>query len=136
MNTDDYYELIALVETELREVGAGALSDPKLYALSDPDTGERRLFAPKKRLIEMLRAFDRHLAIGDRTTFDHALENINEVTKVGRVEDAVFIPLSEEEEGEPRSLRDAPDLGSVRKVINRLIKQLLEEQDPPKGTEY
>ena len=136
MDTDDYYELIALVEAELREVGAGALSDPNLYTLSDPETGERRLYPPREQLIEMLRAFDRHLAICDRATFDLAFERINEVVKVGRIEDAVFIPTSEEGEGEPRSLRTAPELGAVREAVKRLIEQLLEERDPPRGTEY
>ena len=100
MDTADYYELIALVEAELREVGAGALTDPNLYALRNPETRERRLYPPRKHLIEMLRAFDRHLAICDRVTFDRALERINDVVKVGRIEDAVFIPTTEEGEGE------------------------------------
>ena len=32
------------------------------------------------------------------------------------IEDAVFIPMSEEREGEPRSLRTAPKLGAVREA--------------------
>ena len=79
MDTDDYRELIALVETELREVGAGALSDPNLYAERDLETDEQRLHSPKNHLIEMLTAFRRHLATYDRTTFDRALDRINKV---------------------------------------------------------
>ena len=136
MDTDDYRDLIELVETELREVGAGALSDPNLYSLTDPETGEQRLYPPRKRLIEMLRAFDRHLAIYDRATFDSALGRINDVVNEGRIEDAVFIPMSEEGEGEPHSLRSAPELGAVRDAVAGLIEQLSEESDPPSGTGY
>ena len=135
MDTDDYRDLIGLVERELREVGAGALADPNHYAERDPKTGEQRLYSPRKHLIEMLRAFSRHLAIYDRATFDSALGRINEVVNEGRIEDAIFIPISEEGEGEPRSLRIAPELGAVREAVERLIEQLSEERDLPRETE-
>ena len=135
MDTDDYRELIALVEAQLREVDAGALSDPNLYSLTDPETGEQWLYPPRKRLIEMLRAFDRHLAICDRATFGRALNRMNDVVKEGRIEDAVFIPMSEEGEVEPRSLGIAPELSAVREAVESLIELLLAERDPPKGTE-
>ena len=43
MDTDDDRDLIRLIETELREVGAGALSDPNLYAVRNKETGEYQL---------------------------------------------------------------------------------------------
>ena len=64
----------------------------------------------------MLCAFDCHIAIFDRATFNCALERINGVVKDRRIEDAVFIPMSDEGAGEPRSLRTAPKLDVVREA--------------------
>lgn len=129
MDTNDYFQLIELVEESLRKAGASALSDPELYIGLDPETDEWQRYPPKDHLIEMLRAFDRHLAIYDRTTFHLALDRINEVTVGERLEGAVFIPTSEEGEGEPHSLGSAPELGELRDDVKRLIGELREDRD-------
>ena len=131
MDTDDDRDLIRLVETELREVGAGALSDPNLYAVRNKETSEYQLSSPGEHLIEMLHAFSRHLAIYDRTTFDRALERINKVVNDSHVDDAVFIPVSEEGEGEPQSLGKAPELAPIREAVEILIEQLSEDRGLP-----
>ena len=135
MDTDDYRELIMLVEAKLHEVGAGALSNPNLYVERHLETDEQRLHSPKKHLIDMLRAFSRHLAIYDRTTFDRGLERINKVVNDSHIEDAVFLPMSEEGEGEPRSLGKAPELGPIREAVEILIERLSEDRGQPSDHE-
>ena len=76
MDDDDYRALIAIVAEELRESGAAELADERNYARQEEETGEARLLDPQRRLIEMLEAFNRFLAIQDRQTYVSALSSI------------------------------------------------------------
>jgi hypothetical protein len=69
MDEDDFRALVEIVEEELREVGLGNLADPAHYLTIDPETGDARLIDPQKRVIEMLEALDRAMAIRDRETY-------------------------------------------------------------------
>jgi hypothetical protein len=131
MDDDDLVELIALVEQQLEEAGLGEIADPTLYAERDRETGEPRPLPPMKRLIEMLRAFDRHLSVEDPRTYEAALKRINGSLEEGFVEDAVVIPL--DGRSDPVSLADGPQVGEIRQGLEALIGRLFESYRPDDG---
>jgi hypothetical protein len=134
MDEQDYRTLIALTQEELRRVGAPDLADPERYVYRDPETGELRRLDPKKQLMEMLRAFDRHLAIRDRGTYERALGRLNDVIAEGGVKGAFVVPTEEEGEGPPQSLGELPDLGETRSSLDRLIGMIAEDPGPLEGS--
>ena len=83
----------------------------------------------------MLVAFERHLAILDRGTFQSALETVNDAIVDGELEDAVFVPTAQEGEGASFSFRNAPDLLDLRMRVKDLIKRLGEEGARPERDE-
>ena len=76
MDENDYRALIELVETQLRDVGAPDITDARHYVSPNAETRDALLLPPKARLIAMLRAFGRLLAVEDRATYDIALTRI------------------------------------------------------------
>lgn len=135
MDTVEYQELVALLEAQLKEVGAGELADISLHALRDQETGERRRRPPREHLIEMLLAFDRYLSIRDHNTLSISLRRINNELDDAKVNDVVFVPIPGEGEDTPISFDSAPDLRTVREDVKFLIKQLREESDPTQTVE-
>lgn len=131
MDDDDIRELIELVEQQLEEAGLGEIADPALYADRDRETGEPRPLPPMKRLIEMLRAFDRHLSIVDPRTYEAALKRINGSLEEGFVENVVVIPL--DGRGGPASLADGPPVEEIRQGLDALIGRLFESYRPDGG---
>ncbi len=134
MDEQDYRALIVLTQEELRRVGAPDLADPERYLYRNPETGELRRLDPKKHLMEMLRAFDRHLAIRDRGTYDNALGRMNDVLAEGRVKAAFLVPTEEDGEGAPQALDTLPDLGQIRSSVERLIGRIAEDPGPLEGS--
>ena len=124
MNDDDFRAIIALVEQRLRDVGANELANPDLYVRRDEEIDEWRRLSPQEHLLDMLKAFDRWLAVRDGATFAAAQERINDLLKEGRLEDAVVISTGEAGDGATVSLAKAPDLGPIRDELRRLIGQL------------
>jgi hypothetical protein len=72
----------------------------------------------------MLKAFDRWLAVRDGATFAAAQARINDLLKVGRLEDAVVLSTGEAGVGATVSLAEAPNLGRIRDDLRRLVGQL------------
>lgn len=128
MELEEFEQLIEQTSGLLREAGVGTLADRGRYTVRDPpETAGPRALPPDRQLIEMLVAFERHLAILDRGTFQSALEIVNGAIVDGELEDAVFIPTAREGEGATFSLRNAPDLHGLRVRVKELIKRLGEE---------
>lgn len=125
MDDNDFLALIESTERWLRTVGASELADPRLYTQRDAGSGEYRLIEPRKRLIEMLLAFRRHVKAQDGRTYETALARINARLSKGRVEGAVVMPVGD---GAPRAapiaLGDAPQLERIIEELDMLIAWL------------
>ena len=126
MDEEDYRALIDLIAGELAQSGAPDIADERHYTRTDPETGEAELYDPLKRLIEMLRAFERHVAIQDRSVAETALAVIR---RAGRGEGPTRATVVLADDGGPREvdLAEAPDLSQVREDITRIIHRLMED---------
>jgi hypothetical protein len=127
MTDDDFLAIITIMEQRLRDVGADELANPDLYVRRDDDAGEWRRLPPQWHLLDMLKAFDRWLAVRDGATGASAIARINGVLSDGRMEDAVVMATGEVGDGAAKSLRQAPVLESVRRDLRNLIGQLIEQ---------
>ena len=134
MDDDDYRALIDMLARELRAIGAGDIADERNYLRPAAEDGEARLHDPQQRLVEMLKAFERKLAIEDRETYDIALKRMNETLRGEGPRGAIVeLGLDEDREARIADLAHAPELGQVRRETNRLIGQLLESRLPPRS---
>ncbi|MDR3525574.1 MAG: hypothetical protein P4L66_15900 [Acetobacteraceae bacterium] len=133
MDDDDFRALIAVLEQELRGAGATDIADPRHYLRPGIEGGEARLLNPQERLVEMLAAFERKLAMEDRATYHKALARMNEALDSDGPQGAVF-ELVREQERTPIvvDLGDAPELGELRDEIGLLITRLLESRFSPR----
>jgi hypothetical protein len=129
MDDEDFLAVISVLQAELRGIGAGDLADERAYMTRDGEDGEMRRLPPKELLIEMLRAFDRYLAVRDRATYDQALERIGTRVRGGRPHEATVLPVNPD--GPEIELGAVPHLGGLRSDLRNLIGQLLEA--PPPG---
>lgn len=127
MNEEDFRLLIDAVEARLIEAGAAELADETNYVSADENTGEERLLDPKHRLIAMLQAFDRYLAVRDNATYQNAMGRIRQNIREGSPERAMFVPVADAVESVGYDLSSAPDLSEVRLSLRRLEEQLREE---------
>ena len=75
----------------------------------------------------MLTAFDRHLAERDPTTLDIALERINGALEDGRVENALFDPLSDVAGADSHSLRSSSVRRPLRNELAELVRGIDED---------
>lgn len=127
MNDDDYIELIAFVGRQLVEAGAAELADPALYTARDLETGEYRAIEPRKRLIEMLEAFERHLSVRDLAVFEKSLFSLNQALEGNGIEGVEISGVAEDGREESSiDFRGAPALSELRRRVRRLIAQILE----------
>ena len=143
---------------QLREADIRGLSDPTLYLVRESEFVERALPHPKIRLIRMLEALERYLAISDLATYEQALAtinaSINEPTLTGAEiilsDDELPLPeveISLTDERRPTiRLENLPQLSKVRKKLKILIGQLDDpipnpepdqgpDQSPKKGSD-
>ena len=127
MELEEFDELIEQTSQLLREAGVGTLADRERYTVWDPEMVGPRALRSDRQLTEMLVAFERHLAILDRGTFQRSLDIVNDAIVDGELEDAVFVPTAQEGEGASFSFRNAPDLHGLRVRVKKLIKRLGEE---------
>lgn len=137
MDDDDFLAIIAVLETRLRDADAGDIADPRHYLDRDPETGEARMPEPRKRLIEMLLAFDRFLAVRDRQTFKESMESLRR--SLGRTADFGLqdvVVVSDDVRAHPVSLSETPDLSELRSDLQRLVGQLIETPYPPRPTGF
>lgn len=124
MNSDDYLSLIDLLTEKLQQSGAGEITAPQHYVEYNRETGETRLLPPRQRLIEMLAAFERFMAVRDRATLRLSLDRINVLATEGRVEEAEVLLTPGEEEGVAVDLARAPELSEIRAQVRQLVRQL------------
>lgn len=124
MNSEDFLSLIDLLTKELQQSGAGEIANPQYYVQYNPETGETRLLPPRQRLIDMLSAFERFMAVRDRATLQSSLARINALGIEGRVVAVNVLLTSGEGEGEVVNLVKAPDLSEIRAQVRQLIRQL------------
>jgi hypothetical protein len=126
MDEEDYRALVEVMESELRGIGAEDVADERHYVRTDPETSEMRLLDPRERLIEMLRAFGRLLAIEDRAIYHRALGRMNERLNGDGPRGAVVARTTDDREAPPIDLGAAPELGMVRAELASLIGRLLD----------
>lgn len=124
MNSEDYLGLVDLLTRQLQESGAGEIASPRHYVEYNPETGETRLLPPRQRLIEMLAAFERFLAVRDRATLRSSLERINALAIKGRVAAVEVLLTPGDGEGKVVNLAGAPELSEMRTQVRQLIRQL------------
>ena len=135
MNRGDFDALVVLTSELLRDAGVEELADRERYTEQGPEAAGPRLLPPDRQLTEMLLAFARHLAVLDRRTFLSAQDSINGLASDGRLEDAVFLPVTEDGEEIAYSFREAPDLFELRMKLKDLINRLQEESRPSRRRE-
>jgi hypothetical protein len=134
MDEDDFRALIAEMEAHCLEIGASELADENHYTLRDEDTGEDRLLEPRERLIAMLFALERFMAVRDRSTFIDAMSRIRQHTSSGGPEQVFFVPVADESVRGDRAFSDVPNLFQLRRSVHSLIEQLGSEPEPrPRG---
>lgn len=124
MNSDDYLSLIDFLTQKLQQAGAGEIADPQHYVQYNRETGETRLLPPRQRLIDMLSAFERFMAVRDRATLQSSLKRINALEIEGRVGSVNVSLTPGEGEGEVVDLAGAPDLSEIRAQVRQFIRQL------------
>jgi len=125
LDDDDYRALIAIVAEELRASGAADIADERHYVTTDEETDEARLLEPQRRLFEMLKAFERFLAIQDRGTYRAALSSIARSVE-GEAPRRATVLLTADDGQREVDLSEAPDLAPVRRDLRRLIARLVE----------
>jgi hypothetical protein len=124
MADDDYRALIAELEAQFVQIGAPELADETYYTFRDENTGEERLLEPRRRLIAMLWAFDRFLAVRDSETYRDAIVRLQEYTHGGGPERVSFAPVADTIATDLRDLSSIPDLSDLRRHVRLLIEQL------------
>ncbi len=125
MEEEDYRALIRIVAAELRASGAPDISHERHYVYIHAETGEATLHEPQKRLMLMLEAFERHVAIQDRSIVEESLGTINRVTRGEGPRRAVIV-LATDGAAREIDLSEAPDLGVVRQELRAFIGRLRE----------
>lgn len=128
MDEDDFRALIEVLTQELDAIGEGDLADERHYMYASPD-GEARLLAPRDHLIAMLEAFERFLAVQDRTTYDLALADLNQFLSDGGPRGAFVQLAAGTPEANPLDLSQAPELAPLRHDVERLIRAIRESGD-------
>jgi hypothetical protein len=142
MEDDDYRALIDELVRQLVAVGARDLAEDGNYIIANPETGEGELLGPRERLIEMLQAFERFLAVRDGGAANIAFGSIlatlrrsAETPADPPLPNGVVVELAAERDVArvEISLLDAPNLGPIRNDLDVLIRQLksLDGDAPP-----
>ncbi|MGB4065247.1 MAG: hypothetical protein WBK19_15595 [Azonexus sp.] len=129
MNSADYLSLIDVLKEQLDLVGASGLADPRHYVKQDPETGEHFLLEPRQRLLEMLQAFERFLAVRDKTTLENSLERINRPETSPQVETVEVLSTPGEGAAEPANFEGLEYLGDVRASLRELIYELRNDEE-------
>lgn len=129
MTDDDYRDLIGLVERLMRDARCGELANPMHYVTIRE--GETFVVPPRERLIQMLSAFDRHLALFDRTVFSQASKRIATVARNWPGSVVVELPRETELPSEPFDLGRLPSLGETRNQLKALIEDIARDDGGP-----
>ncbi len=123
-------EMLALELAEnFRRLGAPELADDATYAEDTPDGRYRP--EPRKRLVLMLEALDRMMALEDAATLDDARNRLAQ-TMDQPSPDLHILPMADEA-GVARDplYFDLPRLSDVRKDLDRLIDAIMRDEGGP-----
>lgn len=133
MDEDDYRALIEELVGQLRQIGADEIADQANYVVTNLETGEGELLVPRERLIAMLLAFERFLAVRDGKVARVALDRIGATLRQSgtdpgevRIPNGAYVVLTSERDlaSVEVNLLDAPDLAEIRADVDWLIRQL------------
>jgi len=131
MDEEDFLALESLLREQFGLIGAPELGDDRANTVRDDLDETPRLVDPRERVIQMLLALERRLAIQDAGTYRRSMAAIRQSTE-GYVPERVIVePIRRGVEPAPDlefavDLGSAPDLSDVRQKINRLIRDLRE----------
>ena len=136
MDEEDFLGLIDLFKNELAARGLAEIGEDRhfLDANSLPD-GVARFMPPKAHLLELLRAFERHLLANSVSTARTALTLINESieSEVGPISDIEITEIqsgADLDDGEAGvSILEAADYDECLSVVRNLIKELENPSD-------
>jgi hypothetical protein len=134
MADENYIELVRALQAELRQSGLVDLADLDNYMIEDREG--RRLPPWGELFDEMLAAFDRHLSLHDRSTYEEAVTILRKAGVEGPVED-VRVRVDErtaEITGieSQISLSQLPNLSSLRELV-RGLRTYRPDRERPDG---
>lgn len=144
MTEDDFQKIVDRVQLKLRENGKSHLADPELYIDYSDEDDELRRSSKFELLLQMLKAFDRELALENRAVVEHSLSIMSEATVDASAPTFVaFLPTPFEgddiefdkriemakDRNEFFNLRDVEDRTELRNDIQRVIGQLAESRE-------
>lgn len=123
-------EMLALeLAEDFRRLGVPELADDATYA-EDTSDGRYRP-EPRKRLILMLQALDRVVALEDAATLEDARDRLREAMDQPPPELRI-LPMADESVGARDPLHfDLPRLSDVRQDLDRLIDAILRDEGTP-----
>src|SRR5690349_2803104 len=115
MDEEELEALIIVLADQFRSIGRNDLADENNYLWRDAETGEVRIREPRRRLVEMLKASERSLAVQDRATSLEAFQLINDALPRGQIPQRAFmVPTPGSRDTAPIDLSRAPELGDLR----------------------
>ena len=115
MDEEELEELIILLAEQFSSIGREDLADENNYLSRDAETGEARIREPRRRLVEMLKAFERSLAVQDRATYVEAFQLLNDALPTDQSPQGAFVvPTPGSRDVAPIDLSHAPELGDLR----------------------
>jgi hypothetical protein len=124
MNEEEFLALENLLREQFESIGASDLADPTAYLMRERAEEPTRMRDPRDRLLQMLEALDRRLAIEDGDTFGEAMAILRESTDGAMPEQVLVEPVSEVEPMVDLSV--TPNLRELRTRLRRLIGNLAE----------
>lgn len=132
MEEQELEGLIILLSEQFRSIGREELADENNYLLRDPETGEARVREPRRRLVEMLKAFERSLAVQDHATYVEAIQIINDALPTGQApQGALVVPTQGSRDVAPIDLSHAPELGDLRDRLLVLAARIADVGSTP-----
>lgn len=133
MTEEELWRLIEEIRQRLNEAGLSEIGALENY-LEETSDGGPHLPSPHDLAIEMLEAFDRHLALLDHRTYENAMERIRGQTGIGDESpvSAMIHPLAGEYGGEVLSLEQlvsypsssSTSIADIRCLLSELITSL------------
>ena len=134
MDEDESAALIRLIGAEFTSIGRADLADEANYLMRDSETGEARLPDRGYQVADMLKAFERLMAIQDRATYEDAFKIMRRaVSPKNAPQGAVVVPTPGSEMISPFNLAEAPDLSDLRERVRRLASRIIDPGTPLKG---
>lgn len=134
MDEEELATLIRLIGAEFASIGRTDLADDENYLMQDPETGEARLTDRRERVADMLKAFERLMAIQDRATYDDAFAIMRRAVSPENAPQGAFVmPTPGSAAIFPFNLSEAPDLSDLRARVRQLAPRIIDPGTHLKG---